>query len=79
MLFPAVCSFSKSPTDGLNTVCDSRGFWLCQRRLSTGRFRFWPESTSEAAKVLEAHELQVLLAGGDPGATQAVPAWRRIA
>jgi hypothetical protein len=33
----------------------------------------------EAAKVLEAHELQVLLAGGDPGATQAVPAWRRIA
>ena len=60
-------------------VYDSRGFWLCQRRLSTGRFRFWPESTSEAAKVLEAHELQVLLAGGDPGATQAVPAWRRVA
>ncbi len=60
-------------------VYDSRGFWLCQKRLSTGRFRFWAESTSEAAKVLEAHELQVLLAGGDPGATQAVPAWRRVA
>src|SRR5207249_10133121 len=60
-------------------VYDSRGFWLCQKRLSTGRFRFWPESTTEAAKVLEAHELQVLLAGGDPGATQAVPAWRRVA
>jgi len=59
-------------------VYDSRGFWLCQKRLSTGRFRFWPQSASEAAKVLEAHELQVLLAGGDPDATRAVPAWRRI-
>jgi transposase len=39
---------------------DSRGFWLCQKRLSAGRFRFWPESASEAAKALEAHELQVL-------------------
>jgi transposase len=58
---------------------DSQGFWLCQKRLSTGRFRFWPESANEAAKTLEAHELQVLLAGGDPGTVQAVPAWRRIA
>ena len=58
---------------------DSQGFWLCQKRLSTGRFRFWPESVNEAAKTLEAHELQVLLAGGDPRAVQAVPAWRRIA
>jgi transposase len=58
---------------------DSQGFWLCQKRLSTGRFRFWPEIVNEAAKTVEAHELQVLLAGGDPGAVQAVPAWRRIA
>ena len=58
---------------------DSRGFWLCQKRLSAGRFRFWPQSANEAAKVLEAHELQVLLAGGDPGSVQAVPAWRLIA
>ena len=58
---------------------DSQGFWLCQKRLSTGRFRFGPEIVNEAAKTLEAHELQVLLAGGDPGAVQDVPAWRRIA
>ena len=60
-------------------VYDSQGFWLCQKRLSAGRFRFWPENASEAAKGVEAHELQVLLAGGDPEAVQAVPAWRRIA
>ena len=58
---------------------DSQGFWLCQKRLSASRFRFWPESAREAGKALEAHELQVLLAGGDPGSVQAVPPWRRIA
>jgi transposase len=58
---------------------DARGFWLCQKRLSAGQFRFWPESAGHAAKAVEAHELQVLLAGGDPGSVQAVPPWRRIA
>jgi transposase len=23
---------------------NGRGFWLCQKRLSKGRFRWWPES-----------------------------------
>src|SRR6266540_4241987 len=23
---------------------DGQGFWLCQKRLSQGRFRYWPES-----------------------------------
>ena len=60
-------------------VYDSQGFWLCQKRLSAGRFRFWPEGAGETTKTLEAHELQVLLAGGDPQSVQAVPTWRRIA
>jgi transposase len=25
-------------------VYDGQGFWLCQKRLSQGRFRFWPGS-----------------------------------
>ena len=57
---------------------DSQGFWLCQKRLSTGRFRFWPTRTTGAARRLEAHELQVLLAAGNPLAAQAAPAWRRV-
>ena len=59
-------------------VFDSQGFWLCHKRLSSGRFRFWPQSTSHGATTLEAHELQVLLCGGDPQGTRAVPAWRRV-
>ena len=59
-------------------VYDSQGFWLCQKRLSTGRFRFWPDSTTGVSRRLEAHELQVLLAAGDPAAARGAPAWRRV-
>lgn len=58
-------------------VYDAQGFWLCQKRLSTGRFRFWPRGAG-AATGLEAHELQVLLAAGNPATAQAAPAWRRV-
>ncbi len=56
---------------------DGQGFWLCHKRLSTGRFSFWPAG-SEAAKALQAHELQVLLSAGNPAGTQAPPPWRPV-
>ncbi|MEE9161492.1 MAG: IS66 family insertion sequence element accessory protein TnpB [Candidatus Neomarinimicrobiota bacterium] len=59
-------------------VYDSQGFWLCHKRLSSGRFRFWPESATGGSKRLEAHELQVLLAAGNPAGADAAPAWRRL-
>jgi transposase len=58
---------------------DGQGFWLCQKRLSRGRFRFWPTHAAATTTVLLAHELQVLLCGGDPRATRAVPLWRPLA
>jgi transposase len=54
-------------------VYDGQGFWLCHKRLSQGRFRYWPRSGS-----LQAHELQVLLRGGDPEATGAAQPWRAL-
>ena len=61
-------------------VYDGQGFWLCHKRLSTGRFRWWPRSVdaSEAAKKLAAHELQVLLSAGNPTGVGAAPAWRPV-
>jgi len=59
-------------------VYDGQGFWLCQKRLSTGRFRWWPSSQDEPVSALQAHELHVLLCGGDPGATKAAPVWRPV-
>lgn len=57
---------------------DGQGYWLCQKRMSQGRFRHWPSPTGEVARTLLAHELQVLLSGGNPGAAQAAPQWRAI-
>jgi len=59
-------------------VYDGQGFWLCHKRLSCGRFRWWPTNGEKRATALEAHELQVLICGGDPCATQAMPVWRRV-
>jgi len=59
-------------------VYDGQGFWLCQKRLSTGRFRFWPASARGKVRPLEPHELQVLLACGDPAAAKGAPPWRRV-
>ena len=60
-------------------VYDGQGFWLCQKRLSAGRFRFWPSAQGKnPAWPLQAHELQVLLACGNPEAAKGAPPWRRV-
>ena len=59
-------------------VYDGRGFWLCQKRLSQGRFRYWPKGAGESSLELEAHELGVLIAGGDPDLAQCAPVWRQV-
>ena len=60
-------------------VYDGQGFWLCQKRLSVGHFRHWPQGAGEQKRTLFVHELQVLLYGGDPAATRALPDWRAVA
>jgi transposase len=59
-------------------VYDGQGFWLCHKRLSAGKFRYWPSCADEPVTELQAHELQVLLRGGDPRSTNAAPVWRRV-
>ena len=58
-------------------VYDGQGFWLAQKRLSKGRFRWWPES-SLAAKALESYEAQLLMVAGDASRVRAAPMWRRV-
>ncbi|HVO58526.1 MAG TPA: IS66 family insertion sequence element accessory protein TnpB [Dongiaceae bacterium] len=57
-------------------VYDGQGFWLAQKRLSQGRFVWWP-SGKEPARRLEAHQAQLLLAAGNPE-TEAAPVWRKV-
>ena len=56
---------------------DGQGYWLAQKRLSRGRFVWWPEG-SGAAKSLEAYEVQLLMAAGDVSRVRAAPMWRRV-
>ncbi len=59
-------------------VYDGQGFWLCQKRLSEGRFRWWPSSTDKATKSVAAHQLTVLFSAGNPNRTSAAPEWRSV-
>lgn len=60
---------------------DGQGFWLCQKRLSQGRFPWWPAAAAgdgDGAQRLAAHQLAVLLAAGDPTRTGAAADWRPV-
>ena len=58
-------------------VYDGRGFWLCHKRLSKGQFRWWPKGRGRSTRI-EAHQLTVLVCGGDPDQAGASPIWRRV-
>lgn len=55
---------------------DGQGFWIATKRLSKGRFKWWPAG-NEPAATLRAHQAQLLLAAGNPD-TEAAPVWRRV-
>jgi len=59
-------------------VYDGQGFWLCQKRLSKGRFQWWPESAVAAVRELEARDLQLVVWNGDPSRGAMKPLWRGL-
>ena len=61
-------------------VYDGQGFWLCHKRLSEGRFGWWPVASDgdTRARALAAHQLSVLFSGGNPERTGAAPDWRPV-
>jgi transposase len=58
-------------------VYDGQGFWLCTKRLSSGRFACWPVA-DVATHPLLACQLQALLMAGDPTGVNAAPNWRQL-
>jgi transposase len=57
---------------------DGQGFWLCHKRLSQGRFPWWPSAGEDGAQRLAAHQLSVLLSAGNPMRTGAAADWRPV-
>ena len=58
-------------------VYDGQGFWLCTKRLSEGRFKWWPSSEAARAQ-LSAREVLILLYNGHPERAEMAPDWRRV-
>ena len=68
--------FRTRSAQAIKILCyDGQGFWMAQKRLSTGRFRWWP--AEGASQTLEAYQAQLLLAAGNPE-TPAGPEWRKV-
>jgi transposase len=56
---------------------DGQGYWLCMKRLSQGRFTWWPTAV-DARVPLSARELIIVLWNGDPERAQMAQDWRRV-
>ena len=75
----AIFVFRNRRATSLKLLCyDGQGFWLCQKRLSQGRLKWWPSSPL-ASQPLSARELQILLWNGHPKAVEWAEDWRRVA
>ena len=68
---------NKRQTDIKLLYYDSQGFCLFHKRLSTGRFNYWPKVDSPLIS-LTPPQLQVLIYNGDPQHTQDGIPWRAI-
>jgi transposase len=75
----AVYVFRNRAGTGLKIlVYDGQGFWLCSKRLSQGRLRWWPRADGATYR-LSARELQILLWNGNPEQAAMAEDWRRVA
>ena len=89
----AVCRqvLGDNPLEGAVYVCrnragtarkllcyDGQGFWLLMKRLSQGRFTWWPKPP-DARVPLSARELLIVLWNGNPEGAQMAQDWRRVA
>lgn len=57
---------------------DGQGYWLCQKRLSRGRLRWWPQAGEFGRRCLSVQELQALLWNGNPEEIRMGTNWKPI-
>lgn len=58
-------------------VYDGQGFWLCTKRLSQGKFHWWPKH-GQMTVSLHAHALQTLLGNGNPEKAGFLKDWKKV-
>ena len=64
---------------GIGVTARKRGYCDAKiKRLSQGRFPWWPSANDGASQRLAVHQLAVLLSAGDPTRTGAAADWRPV-
>lgn len=56
---------------------DGQGYWLCTKRLSSNRFPWWPKADGQMT-TMQAHEIQLLIQGGDCSQVRVLKPWKKI-
>jgi transposase len=57
---------------------DGQGYWLCQKRWSKGRLRWWPKNAGRKSYRMVPHELQLLIWNGNPDYADVAPLWKPL-
>lgn len=57
---------------------DGCSFWLVLKRLSQGKFPYWPKSPKENITLVQAREFFVLLNAGKPQLAEFPQVWRKL-
>lgn len=58
-------------------VYDGQGFWLMHKRLSKGRFDWWPQS-EESCVQLDPRNFLILINNGDPEQIKIQSDWKKL-
>ena len=56
---------------------DGQGYWICTKRLSQGRFPWWPK-TKGKTMLIEADKVPLLLRGGNIGEVKTLDDWKKL-
>jgi transposase len=70
---------NKSRTSIRLLTYDGQGFWMCTKRLSNGRFNWWPsKGESKITTSIRACDLQTILWNGYPDRADFAEDWRKV-
>lgn len=74
----AVFIFKNRLQTTLKILCyDGQGYWLCTKRLSSGKFQWWPKNDTDLSP-LTYQTLYTLLWNGNPSHANFGSDWRRL-
>lgn len=58
---------------------DGNGFWLCQKRFSSGKLKWWPNaSMGQSIYHIDAIKLAILISQGNPDPVLLGAPWKRL-